>query len=147
MTKYSIATQNYLGSGPTIMAHVGEEKIPALIFSKLGREFPFDVAALARNFSALLNGHEANEKIPSNGDGIFYQGHPMAITLRHQPDKAGVSEEKGLMITINHKALPAEIVQELQDVINADFMKALCDAVEMPSGPAHMPTSRPSSHL
>ena len=146
MTKYSIATQNYLGSGPTIMADIDGEKVPALFFSRLGPEFPFDIKALARNFCALLNGHSAAEKIQSPGEAIFYQGHPYAVTLRSQPEAGGMTDPKGVMVAINHQALPPEIVEELHDAINADFMKKLCDAVEMPShSPA--PVTRPGQHL
>ena len=83
MTRYSISTHNFVGSGPTIVAHVGDEEIPALIFSKLDRHFPFDVNKMARNFCDLLNGLKPTESITSDGQKIYYEGHPVAVTLRY----------------------------------------------------------------
>lgn len=87
MTKYSIATQNYLGSGPTIVARVDDQEIPAMTFSKVEKDCPFDINKMAQNFCDLLNGLPPSQKIDAKGYKIFYQGHPSAVTLRYQKEE------------------------------------------------------------
>ena len=53
--------------------------------------------------------------------------------------------QPGLMVTINEAGLPAEIVEELKNAIDANFMGQLCGAVKMPSDP--VPLNNPHQRL
>lgn len=140
MPTYSVSTRNYLGTGPTIVADAGENEIPVAFFSKQDSAFPFDVGAIARNFSALVNGAGASEKIRSEGHSIFYRPQPSGVLIQWQKDGEGVSRP-GLQITINKEAIPAKIAADLEDKLGPDFMKNLCDAIQQPapSAPAPQP--------
>lgn len=140
MVKYSISTHNYIGSGPTVVAKEGDAEIPAVIFSQLDRDSPLDMNVLARNFVSLVNGHTPQETSPFAGRSIQYEGFPHAVTLRFRDEHGGVSKN-GLMITVNQSA-PNEIVQELEAMIDADFVGKLCATT-----PAHMVTApAPAAH-
>lgn len=140
MSKYAISIHNYIGSGPTIAAREGDAEIPAVIFSQLDRDFPFDTAAIARNFVSLVNGLPPTETIDSKGRGVYFQSLPGAVMLRFQEPDGGLSRE-GLVLTLN-RAAPDHIIADLEDRIDADFMKALCGAIAAPVPAAPAPSTQ-----
>ena len=140
MAKYSVSTHKYIGSGPTIVAHEGGAEIPAVIFSQINRDFPFDTSVIARNFQSLVNGQSPLEKIASPGQAVYYEGLPGAVVLRFQGQDGGLTQS-GLMITVNRSA-PDHIVADLENRIDADFMKSLCDAIRAPVPATPAPTTQ-----
>lgn len=136
MIKYDISTHKYIGSGPTIVALENAAEVPAVIFSQLDRNFPFETDMIARNFRSLVNGHEPLEISALRGQTVHYQALHGAIMLRFQEGSGGLTKG-GLLLTIN-SAAPEHIINDLENKIDADFVGKLCStlAVPMPSTPA-----------
>ncbi len=140
MTLYSISIHKYVGSGPTIVANEGGAEIPAVIFSQMDRDLPFDTVAISKNFVSLANGLTPMEKVDSKGRSVYFQSLPGAVTIRFQDAQGGVSRD-GLVITLN-RAAPDHIIADLENKIDADFMKALCGAIVAPMPATPVPSTQ-----
>lgn len=141
MIIYSSPMKNMVGQdSSTIIVRREGEEIPAIFLNKTGTNSPFDKASVSANLKDLLNGLEPSHKSLFAGKVLQYVSLPGAIALNFQDENGGVTKE-GLTITIN-QAAPADVIADLEDKIDADFVGRLCAATLVRHTPSPTPTTQ-----
>lgn len=124
----------------TIIVRRDGEEIPVVFVNRTGKNSPFSKAEISANLRDLLNGHEPGHKSLFAGKTLHYRALPGAVALHFQDEKGGTTQE-GLTITIN-QAAPADIIADLEEKIDADFVGRLCAATLVRVTPSPAPTTQ-----
>lgn len=123
----------------TVIVRRGDEEIPAVFLNRTSSHSPFNKADISANLKDLLNGQEPSHKSLFAGKTLHYRSMPGAVALHFQDENGGMTQE-GLTITINHAA-PADIIADLEEKIDADFVGKLCAATLVRTPVAPTPTT------
>lgn len=80
---FTVSTKNYLGNHATVVATDDQgREIPVLHIVPGETDFPGDMAQLAANVAAILNGYPPLHKIGTGGQRVFWQPHDNGVVLR-----------------------------------------------------------------